>query len=305
VKPALGLKMPAPVLLAGLLMAVSASISALDAVIVRFVAPEMHVFQITFWRNFFSLLALLPFLVRSGGLGFSSGYWGTHIIRAAIKLGAMIAYFFAILQLPLAVVMALAFTAPMFASAGGILLLGERATVTRVLSILAGLAGVVIVLRPGVLPFEAGALLALASAAGLGIVALLMKVSSGRESASRIVWLNLVLVVPMSLVLAVPVWSTPSMPILGLLVVQGVLGAVAQLAVARAMGMADAAAIVPVDFVRLPIVIFLGAVLFAEDTDWPVYVGSAVILGGILIQLRAERHRAQTVPVTPSQENMP
>jgi drug/metabolite transporter (DMT)-like permease len=292
--------MPAPVLLAGLLMAVSASISAVDAVIVRYVAPEMHVFQITFLRNLFSLLVLLPFLIRSGGFGFSSRYWNIHVLRAVIKLGAMIAYFLAILQLPLAIVMALAFTAPMFASAGGILLLRERATVTRVFSILAGIAGVVIVLRPGMLPLEMGALLALASAAGLGIVALLMKVSSGRESASKIVWLNLVLVVPMALVLAVPVWATPSPPVLGLLVVQGVLGAVAQLAVARAMGLADAAAIVPVDFVRLPIVIFLGAILFAELPDWPVYVGSAVILGGILIQLRAERRRTQALTVPPS-----
>lgn len=280
---------PAPVIIAGALMAVSAAISAVDAVIVRFVAPDMHVFQIMFFRNLFGLVVLMPFLVRSTGLGLTSLYWPTHLLRAAVKLGAMIAYFFAILELPLAVVMALAFTAPMFTTVGGIFFLGEKATATRLLSILAGLGGVFIILRPGVVPLDTGAILALASAAGLGVVALLMKLSTGREAGGRIVWMNLVLVVPMGFVLALPVWSTPSAPVLGLLVVQGVLGAIAQMAVARAMGLADAAAIIPVDFLRLPIVILLGALFFAEIPGWPVYLGSAIIFIGILVQLRAER----------------
>lgn len=281
-----------PVVVAGTLMALAATLAAADAVIVRLVAPELHVFEITFLRNLFSLFFLAPFIFRDGKAGFSSLHWPTHVARAVLKLGAMVAYFYAIVSLPLAVVMALTFTAPLFTSAGSILLLGERASLLRVLSLVAGLAGVLVILRPGFVPVEGAALLAIASAAGMGVVSLLMKVSSGREEPMKIVSLNLILVVPMSLALAVPVWITPSWPVLALLLLQGAMGAMAQLAIARAMKMADAAAIVPVDFLRLPIVIALGALLFAELPAWPVYAGSAIIVASILIQLRAERARA-------------
>lgn len=284
--------MKGSVVLAGLLMAASALIGAADAVIVRFVGPEMHVFQITFFRNFFSLLILLPFLLGRGGLSFSSEIWGVHVSRAALKLGAMIAYFFAILHLPLAVVMAIAFTAPLFTTAGGILFLGERLTAVRIVSGLVGLAGVLIVLQPGTVPLDGGIALAFASAMGLGVVAVLMKASSGRERAGQIVLLNLVLIVPMAFLISLPVWVFPSLEILGLLALQGILGALGQLSVAKAMSMADAAAIIPVDFIRLPLVIVLGAVLFAENTGWPVFLGGTVIFAAILIQIRYERANA-------------
>lgn len=286
--------MKGSIVLAGLLMALSALIGATDAVIVRVVGPEMHVFQITFFRNFFSLLVLLPFLLRRGGVSFSSRFWGVHAVRAALKLGAMIAYFLAILRLPLAVVMAIAFTAPLFTTAGGILFLGERLSRVRVLSGLLGLAGVLIVLRPGAVPLDGGVALAFASAMGLGVVAVLMKASSGRERASQIVLFNLVLVVPIAFAISLPVWTFPSPEILGLLAVQGALGALGQLCVAKAMSMADAAAIIPIDFIRLPLVIVLGVVLFAESTGWPVFIGGTIIFAAVLLQMRSERATALT-----------
>lgn len=286
--------MKGSVVLAGLLMAASALIGATDAVIVRLVGPEMHVFQITFFRNFFSLLVLLPFLVARGRLDFSSRFWGVHAVRAVLKLGAMIAYFLAILQLPLAVVMAIAFTAPLFTTAGGIVFLGERLSRVRVLSGLLGLTGVVVVLQPGAVPLDGGVALAFGSAMGLGIVTVLMKASSDHEPASQIVLFNLVLVAPMALVISLPVWTNPTPDVLGLLALQGVLGALGQLAVAKAMSMADAAAIIPIDFIRLPLVVLLGGLLFGETTGWSVFLGGTVIFTAVVFQLRRERRTAIT-----------
>ena len=283
------------VALAGLLMAVSAIINALDAVIVRLVGAEMHVFQIAFFRNLFSLALLLPFLLTKGTFSLSSEIWGMHVARAALKLGAMLAYFWAILQLPLAVVMAIAFTAPMFATAGSILFLGERLSAVRIAVGVAGLAGVLIVLRPGVVPVESGVLLAIASAIGLGVAAVLMKASSSREPASKIVLLNLVLIVPMAFLVSLPVWTQPSLESLALLALQGGLGAIAQLSVARAMSMADASAIIPVDFIRLPLVILLGAVLFGESTGWWVFVGGTIIFLAVMFQMYSERSIASAI----------
>ena len=96
---------------------------------------------------------------------------------------------------------------------------------------------------------------------------LVLKFTSGRESASRIVWLNLVISVPLGLAMSVPVWSTPSPLALGLMFLQGAGGLAAQLAVTSAMSRADASLLVAIDFVRLPLAVALGYVLFGEPVE--------------------------------------
>lgn len=282
-----------PVIAGGALIAVNATAGAFDAVIVRFVSEDIHVFEIAFFRNAFSLLFLLPFLVRAGGLDFSSRFWGIHALRAFLKLGALVAYFLAILQLPLSVAMSIAFTTPLFTAFGSIVFLGERARPARVISALVCIVGVLIVLRPGAAPIGSGAALALASAVGLGLVGMLMKLSAGREQPARIVWLNLVITVPIAFLLCLPFWTTPSLPMLGLLALQGACGAIAQLSVAKALSLADASVVMPVDFIRLPIAIVLGAVIFSETTDAAVYVGGAIIFASAMMLIRLERGRAR------------
>ncbi|WGF87938.1 DMT family transporter [Marinivivus vitaminiproducens] len=286
----------ASVLIGGLLMAVNAGVGALDTVIVRLASTEVHAFEIAFFRNAFSLLVLLPFLLVRSNLSLRTPYWPVHALRAVLKLAALIAFFLAVTQLPLAVATAIAFTTPVFAAIGSMLFLGEPVRIGRIAGVMAGLCGVLIILRPGAIAFDTGIVLALLAAIGLAGVALLMKLSSGREPADRIVWFNLVLTVPIALIVCLPVWTTPSPFVLGILALQGALGALAQFSFARALSMADASVLMPVDFIRLPLAALFGQFLFAEQPDALVFVGGAVIFASAIVLLHQERRPAIVLP---------
>jgi drug/metabolite transporter (DMT)-like permease len=135
-----------------------------------------------------------------------------------------------------------------------------------------------------------GALLALGAAIGLAGVALLMKVSSSREPALRIVLFNLLVTVLVAFLLCLPVWSTPSPFSLLLLAIQGAGGLAAQFAFARAMKLADASLLlILVDFIRLPLAVFLGLTLFNEPVEMEIFLGGGIILAALLLLLRHER----------------
>lgn len=282
-----------PLILAFLLMGLNASMAALDAVFVRLVSGEVHAFQIAFFRNLFSLVALL-FILRGQARNFDAkGMWPIHSLRAVIKLLALVAYFLAITQLPIAQVTAIAFTMPLFVMMGSVLFLQERLNFPRIAALLVGLVGMLVILQPSGLHLGLGVALAVGSAIGLATVALLMKVSSSQEDPLRIVWFNLLVTVPLAGVLAIPFWVWPSAEALGFMALQGVGGLLAQLSIARAMKLADASVIIAADFIRLPVAAVLGLLIFSEFIESAVIAGGALIFSGVLFSAWAEHRKAR------------
>lgn len=280
--------MPRLAVAAGLML-VNALVQVLDAVIVRHLTAEIHPFEILFFRNLFSLIVLAPLLAAPDRSLDGKGLWPAHVARAALKIAAMTSAFFAIAALPLATFTAIAFTTPLFVTIGAILFLSERLRLNRALGLLGGFAGILIVLRPDAAGTGPGAALALIAAFGLALVVLLLKFTSGRDSALRIVWLNLVVSVPLGLAMSLPVWTTPSWQALGLMAAQGVGGLVAQLSVTKAMTKADASLLTVIDFVRLPMAFALGYLLFNEELELAVLLGGMIIVGSLLLLFSGER----------------
>lgn len=281
-----------PAIIAGaLFMAGNSFVAAMDGVIVRLIAGEVHPLEIVFFRNLFSLVAIYAIFPRNRLHSDVKMFFWTHAIRAVIKLLALAAGFIAVTQMPLASATALAFTMPLFVMIGSVLFLGEKFYAARILALTLGFFGVLIVLQPGAGTLNQGTLWALAGAIGLATVALLMKISAGRENSLRIAWFNLIITVPVALLIALPVWQTPSLYALTLMALQGIGGLMAQLAFARAMKYADASLLVVVDFIRLPTALFFGLVLFGEPIRLAVIIGGVVILCAILMLLHRENGR--------------
>ena len=283
--------MPA-MLVAGLLMALSAVVQVVDSVIVRALSEQVHPFEILFFRNLFGLVLLTPLMRRADMALDARGLWAAHGSRAALKIAAMASSFYAIALLPLSTFTAIAFTAPLFAMLGAILVLGEPVRASRLAALALGFAGILVVLRPSTVPVGAGAAFALLSAVGFAAVTLVLKFTSSRESTARIVWLNLLISVPLSLLLALPFWTTPSAVALGLMAAQGAGGMLAQLAVTTAMARSDASALVVVDFIRLPLAAAVGLLLFGEAIEPAVLVGGAIIVGALVLVFSERRPRA-------------
>jgi drug/metabolite transporter (DMT)-like permease len=221
---------------------------------IRTVSAELDPLEIAFFRNLFALAFMMPWLVRTGLGGLSTRRLGTHLWRAAMGMIAMVCWFYSVALLPLAEAVALNFTVPLFATAGAALFLGEIVRARRWSATLLGFLGVLVILRPGFA--EASQLMALpvVAAAFMATSTLMVKSLARDDSPATIVlYMNLILT-PFSLVPALFVWRWPSGTAVALLVLIGLLAALAHIALTRAYTKADASAVVPFDYARLPFV---------------------------------------------------
>ncbi|MDW3221483.1 MAG: DMT family transporter [Paracoccaceae bacterium] len=258
--------------------------------LVRFVSDVLPPFQIAFFRNIFGLLFLLPLLMRSRFAVLRTQRIGLHALRGAINIVAMLMFFTALSISPLAKVTALSFTAPIFMAVLSVLFLGERFRIFRWLAILMGFSGMLIILRPGFVAIDAGALLT-TGAAGLWAVAMLIiKLLSRTESALTIVAYMGIFLGAFSIIPALWVWQPFGLETLGWLLLIGLSGTIAQMSLSQALKETDPTALMPFDFLKLIWTALIGAWFFTEIPDIFTWIGAAVIFSsGLFIALRERR----------------
>ena len=273
--------------------AVAAAMTAVDAVIVRMLAGEVHPFVIAFFRSLFGLLAILPWIAWRPAV-LKTSYRLRHASRAALKLLSLACGFAAFASAPLADVMTIMFTAPVFVMLGAWLMLGEKLTLARIVSISCCFIGAVVILGAA---GEGGALaalmLAVLAAALQASVQLMLKKMSDRDSVETLVVWNLIVTVPIAAVPAWFFWSTPSYANLSLLVLQGVLGAANMSLMTKAFSLAPASHVAPVDFLRLPFVALLGFLLFGELARQSTWIGAVLIFGALMAPLLMRGSRSK------------
>ncbi|MFK7893197.1 MAG: DMT family transporter [Granulosicoccus sp.] len=280
-------------LLGVLLMVMVALLGAIDSVLVRLVSPGVHPFIIGFTRSLFGLLLVLPWIIWQPEV-LRSHYRFRHLLRALLKLISLILFFMAFAAAPLADVTAIAFTAPIFVTLGAWIFLAEKPQRRRVVAILVGFAGVLIVLRPGYQSeVPVGLLLALAGALLTAAIQLILKPMSARDSTQTLVAWNLLLTMPLAAIPAWFVWSMPSSTEWLLLAIQGMLGALTMGMVTRAFALAEASLLAPVDFLRLPIVALLAYLVFNQIPGVTTLIGAVLIFVATVLMARsAQRVRA-------------
>jgi drug/metabolite transporter (DMT)-like permease len=256
----------------------------------------MHPFQIAFLRNVFALAFMLPWLLRHGRVGLRTQRLNMHLWRAAVGLVAMLTWFSAIAYLPLAEAVALNFTVPLFATAGAALFLGEAVRARRWTATAVGFLGVVVILRPGFTEFTPLMTLPVIAAGFMAVSTLLVKSLSRTEAPAAIVTYMNLLLTPLSLLPALFVWRWPTLTELGLGLFIGLCAALAHNAFTRAFVQADASAVMPFDYSRLPFVAVVGYLLFAEVPDGWTWVGAAIIAGAAIYIAQRESRVARERP---------
>ncbi|MEO5337331.1 MAG: DMT family transporter [Magnetospirillum sp. WYHS-4] len=267
-----------PPLARGALMVVAACfLFTLVAVMIRIVTREVDPVEVAFFRNFFGLVFVLPWVLRLKGGLFRTGRLGLHALRAAIGVCATIAWFMALAVMPLAEATALSFTSPLFATLGAGLLLGEKVDARRWLAVGIGFAGAMVVLQPGLGALRLDSLLALAAAACMAGSALSVKTLSRSETPATVVFYMGLIGSPLALLPALPVWTAPSPTAWPYLAGIGLCAMLGQMLMVRGMAAADASAIMPFDFSRLIFAALAGAVLFGEMPDLWTWTGSGLI----------------------------
>ncbi len=274
-------------------MLLAAVCYTITTMIIRVLTRDVHVFEIAFFRNLFGLIAMWPLVWRAGMGSLRTSRLGLHGARTLLNLLAMVAFFHAIITLPLADATAINFAMPLFVSVGAVLVLGEIMRIRRWTAVIIGFIGVLIVVRPSPSALQLDARAALVSALSMAVVVLIVKVLARTESPNSIVVINLLMVTPISLIAALFVWTTPSMTTLGLMAVHGSLGTFGQLFLTRALAVGDASLMTPFEFVRLPMAGLGAWFVFGEVADIWTWVGGAVIFASTayIAQREANLHK--------------
>lgn len=257
-------------------------------VIVRYVSQELHPFEIAFFRNVGQLVFMLPWLMHVGFAALKTGRIGMQVARAAAGLASMLLWFSALALMPVAEATALSFMGPIFATIGAWLVLKEKVRLRRWTACLIGFAGAIVILRPGAGQFTGPAMLALGTACMFAVSSLTLRSVSITESPNATAFYTALFMTPASLLPAAFVWQRPSAFMLLWLVVLGFTAMIAHLFLNRAYHAAEASAIAPFDFFRLPAAGTLAYFAFGEAPDVWTCIGAAVIFSSTMYIARRE-----------------
>jgi len=285
------LPLPAP-LVGALMMALAAAAFSVMHAAIRHLSAEMHPFEIAFFRVFFGFFALAPVFLRQGWAPLRTAKLKLFAWRGVLNSAAMLMFFFSLSITPLATVAALSFTAPLFATLLAMLLLHETVRLRRWTAILIGFAGTLVILRPGFVDIGLGPLLVIGSSVVWAFALMIIKVLTRTESSVTITAYASIFLSPICLVAAIPHWTWPGIEQLAWLAAIGIVGTVAQTAMNQSLKVADASAVLPVDFTKLIWASAIGFALFGEVPDVWTWIGGALIFGGATyIGIRESRLR--------------
>ncbi len=291
-------KLSAP-LQGALYMTAAAFFFSIMNYLVRLAAQELEPIEVAFFRNLFALLFMLPWLLRVGRSGLATKRLTGHVWRALLGMGAMACWFYSVTLLPLAEAVALNFTVPLFATAGAALILGEVVRARRWTATVVGFLGVMVILRPGFTEITWVTGLPILAAAFMAASTLLVKSLSETESPNTIVFYMNLILTPLSLIPALFVWQWPSMTTLFYMALLGLLAAVAQIALTRAYSVADASAVLPLDYTRLPFIAVIAFLAFGEVPDLWTWVGAGIIAASTLYIAHREMRISRTEDAEP------
>ena len=266
------------------------------AVSVRELAKDgLSIFEILVFRSAIALLVLLLLVLLRPELRVHAKprRMGLNLLRNVVHYAAQYAWALSLTMLPLAMVFALEFTMPAWTTLLAVWLLHERMTPSRIGVVVFGLIGVLVILRPGVASFNPAAILVLLAALGFAVTMITTKVLTASETTFGIVFWMSVIQLPLSLLgsdltVFLHLDTLHILPALGV----GIAGLTSHYCLSNAFRAGDASLVVPLDFMRIPLIAVVGWAFYGERLDIFVLLGALIIVVGVLWNLRSETARA-------------
>jgi drug/metabolite transporter (DMT)-like permease len=270
-----------------------------SALAIRALGRHINVFEILSIRSGIGLAVLLVLVAVRPELrkDIVSRHLGLHLVRNVTHFVGQYLWALAVTLLPFATVFALEFTTPAWVAMLAVLMLGERMTMSRAGSVVLGFLGVLVIVRPGLASFQPLTLLVLFAALTFALSLIATKKLTGRASTFAIIfWMNL-MQLPMALTWPIATAVTGEAPLfvfrLGLeslipVIALGVVGLSSHYCLTQAFRFGDATVVVPLDFLRIPLIALVGWMFYGETIDLFVFAGAALIICGVLWNLHAE-----------------
>jgi drug/metabolite transporter (DMT)-like permease len=269
-------------------------------VVVKYLGALYSPFQIIFFTSLLSFPLVTLMLVRDPTAGNLRPVhpWWLALRSLAMATGATSA-FYAFSVLPLAQTYAILFASPLLITLLSIPVLGEKVGLHRALAVLVGLAGVLVVLRPGATDLTLGHLAALVAALANATQSVIVR-KIGREERRVVMMLYPLAATFLVMGVALPFVYVP-MPVfdLGAMAIVAVFGFIAALCLVLAYTMGEAAVVAPMQYSQIVWAALYGFFLFGESIDRATWIGAGIVIAsGLYIVLReALGGRSENTPV--------
>ena len=244
---------------------------------VKLLSDDLHPIIICFWRCLMGLILITPFVVRNNFKALETKNMRLQIFRAAINILSMICWFSAIGMMHFEKATALGFTTPLFTTVLAVIVLGEIIRFHRTAALILGFIGIMIIIRPGYMPFDHGILLMLIASFSFSFVLIFVKKLSATDSSLTIIFYHLLYMTPTFFILSLFYWENISLNQLMVFIFMGASGLLSHWSLAQAFKLSDTTFVMPLQFTKLIWASLIGLFFFSEKPDIWTWVGGIII----------------------------
>ena len=266
-----------------LLATVASFCAVLMSVFLKLAQNDINVFTAGFLRFFFGLIVIFPFIIKSNFNIYKTNNLKFHLIRSFINVPMMILGFAALMYIPLEQIKAIGFLSPILVVILSVLILKEKIYIIRILALIIGFVGVLIILRPGIIEINIGAYMVLLSGLLWSTVIIITKFMSKEDSPMTILTYQYTFVTLFTLPLALIYWTNPTLNSLYYSLLAAIVGTVLHLCINNSYRLADLSVIQPVWFTQLIFASVFGFSIFGEIPDGWTWAGGILVFSSVLI----------------------
>lgn len=249
--------------------------------IVRYVGATLDPIQTGFLRYAFALFFMAPFFLKLRPSDLRGAKLSMHALRGFLHGSGVLLWFYAMSRMPLAEVTAMGFTAPVYTTLLAALFLGEAIRLRRMVAIVIGLFGALVIIRPGFEVVDPGAIAMLLAAPIFACADIVAKKLTVTETGPAVVAYLSVFVTIFTLIPALYIWRAPTIEELALVFVTAGLATLGHLLMTQGFKVAEMSAIQPIKFVQLVWSALIGLAVFGEVPEIFTWIGAAIIVGSI------------------------
>jgi len=246
-------------------------------IFIKKAAENLHIFEVVFFRNLLAFIIMLPIIKSIGLDALKMNNSKLFFVRGFFGAIGMFAGFSCLTLIPIAQATAISFSKPIFITLGATIFLGEIIKARRIVAIIIGFVGMLIIVQPGVEGFSFGITLAIIAAITHSINSLIVKKLTLTEAPLAIVIWMVIILIPITFIPALSVWEWPSIETWIYLWGIAIFGTLAHFSLTKSYSMAEITSLQPIEFIKLPLMALLGWGFFYEIPGIWTWIGGLVI----------------------------
>ncbi len=275
-----------------ILLTVSGSFFAvLMESLIRSAQYDSNVYTIGFLRFLFGLIIIFPYLIKKKFIPYKTKNFKFYFIRGLFNLPMMILGFGALVYVPFEQFKALHFLSPIIVVLLSFIIFREKIYMYRILALVIGFIGMLIIVRPGIVDFNIGTIMILISLTFWSLIIIVSKFVSKDDSPITMVTYQYTLMTFFALPLAIYFWQMPSLQSLIFVFIGAISGTILHLSLALSYKYAELSVTQPVWFSGLIFGSAFGFFVFNETPDVWTWIGGIVVFSSVLLITYNERSK--------------